>query len=305
MGSCDAMAAMFDSVPPEVSHEELRALLPHPGVDANKYSRGKLFVVGGSAAYPGAACLASYAAQRAGAGYVEVLCAEESLSIVRAYRPSLVARSWRGLRVADWPQSTSLKPCACVVGPGLEPGDLRQTQLAIRIICADQMPLVVDGGAISALATGEGRAAVALRKHSLVVTPHGGEAARMAKAVRLDKAAAEEAWPPERLAMELARAYSCVVALKGPDTFISDGKHVVAVRRGTVALAKAGTGDVLAGLVGALLAQGLDAMNAAALGANLHADAGLLAAKQFTDIAVTPEDVIGSIPCAIKALSVS
>lgn len=289
----------------EISREQLRLLLPHPEADANKYTRGKLHVVGGSSAYPGAACLAAYAAQRSGAGYVELHCAPESRLVAQSYRPSLVARSWDELTASAWPQCTGEKPSACVLGPGLESFDPKQLKLALRIIQVDRMPLLADGGAISALATGEGRLAAAARKNPMVVTPHGGEAARMAKAARFDSSAAEEAWPAERLALELARSYSCVIALKGPDTFISDGERIVAVRQGTAALAKAGTGDVLAGIIGALLAQGVDAMNAAVLGVNLHADAGCLAAEKLTDIAVTPEDVIEFIPAALKALPVS
>lgn len=289
----------------EMRYADLASLLPYPKADANKYTRGKLYVVGGSSAYPGAVCLAAHAAQRAGAGYVEVHCAPESRSIVQAYRPSLVARSWDDLRISDWPLSASEKPCACVMGPGLEPFSSKQAKLSIQAIRADQMPLVMDGGAISALASGEGRAAAVGRKNPLIVTPHAGEAARMAKAVRLDASAREASWPPERMVEELARAYSCVVALKGPDTYVSDGKRVVVVSQGTAVLAKAGTGDVLAGIIGAFLAQGLDAMNAAVLGVSLHADAGNLAAAQLTDIAVTPEDVIDFLPSAIKALSIS
>lgn len=337
--------------PVEYAAEQLQALMPHPAKDANKYSRGKLMLVAGSAAYPGAACLAAFGAQRAGAGYVQVLCAEEGVGVVRGYRPSLVAASWNDLRVVDWPESTAAKPCACAVGPGFEVADARQAHMALRIVRDARMPVLVDGGALAALASAEGLAAACERAsgepaarvsaarclaadaagseagHSvgadagapevsasaafsvspssafpLVITPHGGEAARLLKAARLDEDARSRRWEPERMAFELARAYRCVAVLKGPDTFVSDGATVAAVRLGTPALAKAGTGDVLAGIIGALLAQGVSAVDAAVLGATLHAEAGRAAAAQLTEIAVTPEDVIDFLPAAIRAV---
>ena len=80
---------------PSRDNAALAALAPWPDPQVNKYTRGKLSLVAGAAAYPGAACLAGAAAERAGAGYTEVFCAGESLLAVRSFRPSLVARDWR------------------------------------------------------------------------------------------------------------------------------------------------------------------------------------------------------------------
>ena len=166
---------------------------------------------------------------------------------------------------------------------------------------------------------------------STLLTPHGGEATRLAQGVRealeeADDAAARgtrsplaeaagalspasratlaEADPaPAALACALAEAYGAVVALKGPVTFIAspDGTAEV-MDRGTSALAKAGTGDVLAGIVGALLAQGLSPRDAAALGCALHAEAGRTAAAALTDICVAAEELITYLPDAIRAI---
>ena len=287
----------------ELKLEQLQALVPHPAVDANKYTRGMLNVVAGSAAYPGAACLAAHAAQRTGAGYVRVWCAQEAVPVVQAYRPSLVVAAWGGLRVGDWPATLQEKPCACVLGPGFQPEDSAQAQTALRVLRAAQMPVLMDGGALSALASGEGRLIAHERAEKglpLLITPHGGEAARLANAARL-QSFAEAA--PAQLALALARAYRCVVLLKGPDSFVSDGERVFSMRQGASALAKAGTGDVLAGMVGALLAQGLSALDAASLGACLHAEAGNVAAQKLTDIAVAPEDLIEYLPSVFRMLS--
>ena len=90
--------------------------------------------------------------------------------------------------------------------------------------------------------------------------------------------------------------------MKGPVTYASDGDEIVRMAHGTPALAKAGTGDVLAGLVGALLAQGANALDAAVLGAELHARAGRVAAARLTDVAVIAEDVLEAVPRAIAEL---
>ena len=108
---------------------------------------------------------------------------------------------------------------------------------------------------------------------------------------------------PAQRACALARAYGAIVVLKGPNTYISNGKDVVLVDCGTPALAKAGTGDVLSGMMGALLAQGMDPMDAAVLAVTLHAQAGRAAAALYTEICVTPEDVIEAIPQAVKAVA--
>lgn len=338
----------------EYTPDQLSALLPWPASDAHKYARGKLTVVAGAAVYPGAACLAAFAAQRTGAGYVEVVCAPESVDVVRGFRPSLVVRSWDGWDASRAAQSAHAeRPAACAVGPGFDSSDARCARLALEVVRKVGAPVLVDGGALTALATRDGLAVAqeraclknswlengacrrisspktptttqlqpknayngpiqatnrardaavaqerALSAAPLVLTPHGGEAARLARAAGIDADALDA---PE-LAARLARAFGAVVALKGPDTFVSDGEATYAMRQGTPALAKAGTGDVLAGMVGALLAQGLAPLDAAVLGATLHAEAGRAAAAKLTDICVTPEDVIEAIPQAVRAL---
>lgn len=130
-----------------------------------------------------------------------------------------------------------------------------------------------------------------------VITPHAGEAARLAAPLDLPTD------DPERLARLLALAYGAIAVVKGPDTFISDGDEVVRVTEGTAALAKAGTGDVLAGMLGALLAQGLDPVDASVLAVTLHARAGRIAADRLTAISVTAEDVVAAIPLAIRSVA--
>lgn len=282
--------------------ERLAALLPGPASDVHKYSRGKLVVIGGAAAYPGAACLAAAASQRMGAGYTEVLCAPESVSTVRAFRPSLVVRSWEALAPSSFAAARSGRPVAYAVGSGFDAADdaSEAKRLVHRALKHAHAPLLVDGGGLATLASDKGRRLMRRRFVNgwpTVITPHAGEAARLAAPLELPTNDQGE------LARLLALAYGAIAVVKGPDTFISDGDEVVRVDEGTAALAKAGTGDVLAGMLGALLAQGLNPFDASVLAVTLHARAGRLAADRLTAISVIAEDVVAMIPAAIRSVA--
>lgn len=286
---------------PSRDNAALAALAPWPDPQANKYTRGKLSLVAGAAAYPGAACLAGAAAERAGAGYTEVFCAGESLLAVRSFRPSLVARDWREWHPARQEARRADRTGACVIGCGFD-GDARQRELVAETVRAATGPVLIDGGAIGLMADTAGQRLARERAERgvgpLVLTPHGGEAARLARGAELEGALGG----PE-LAVGLARAYRALIVLKGPITFIADAQGIVeTMDRGTAALAKAGTGDVLAGIIGALLAQGLAPRDAAALGCALHAEAGRAAAQELTEICVSAEDVIAALPQAVRAI---
>ncbi len=284
----------------EYTADELVALLPLPDDDANKYTRGTFVLVAGSARYPGAACLAAAASQRMGAGYTEVVCAPDAVPLVRGFRPSLVVRAWEGFQSSDIAPARPGKPVAYAVGSGFDADDAASARLVHLVLKHAQVPVLVDGGGLAALASKKGQRLLKRRfihGWPTVVTPHGGEAARLARAFELE----EE--DPARLSQLLAQAYGVTVVLKGPDTFVSDGDGVVRMAEGTAALAKAGTGDVLAGMVGALLAQGMEPMGAAVLGATLHARAGAAAAARLTSISVAAEDVVDAIPLAIASLA--
>lgn len=314
----------------EYSGSELEQLLPWPADDANKYSRGKAVIVAGCARYPGAACLAARASQRAGAGYTEVRCAPEAAACVRAASPSLVVATWDGLlelgkleracgarggadcypilvndarieavRAATFPPARADRPMAYLVGSGFDAGDEATGDLVRTVLANAQAPVVVDGGGLAALVEPDLREALRRRSAeglATLVTPHAGEAARLARplGIALDD--------PACAAQALSRAYGAVVVLKGPVTYISDGERVARESRGTSALAKAGTGDVLAGIVVALAAQGLDAFHAGVLAVALHARAGRIAAKRFTPICVVAEDLLELIPSAVQAI---
>lgn len=309
--------------------------LPLEDPAANKYTRGKLTLVAGSRRYPGAALLAACAAQRMGAGYVEVVSDATVVEVVHASAPSLVARSYKDWRAGGIEVEASGKPQAVCVGPGFDADDPLMRDRVLDLLVRAACPVLVDGGALDALACAA--APLVLRRRAeaertCIMTPHAGEAARLARAAGLlgmlgvlepsatagapeDAPALEAAGAPEApltpaapedapalLAAALARAYSCTVVLKGPDTFVSDGSRTAAMREGTAALAKAGTGDVLAGMISSLLAQGIAPFEASCTGALLHARAGGAAEERFTSRGVRAEDVIEGIPAALRTL---
>lgn len=276
----------------------LAALLPFPEANAHKYSRGKLVLVAGSAAYPGAACLAAGAAQRMGAGYCEVFTHADNVAKVQAFRPSLVVRPWRLLLARDELEaSRDKRPCAYLVGSGFDAADAEGAHLLLHVLEKAEAPVLVDGGAIATLAGTAARTLCrerAQRGLATVVTPHSGEAAAIGRQLGLT------GLPQVDYAQELAWEYQCVVVLKGANTVIADADEAFAMTEGTAALAKAGTGDVLAGMIGALLAQGMAPLDACVLGSTLHARAGVSAAEECTDIGVVPEDLIDHLPRAVK-----
>ena len=208
------------------------------------------------------------------------------------------------------------RPCAVVVGSGFAVSDA-STATVLDVLRLAQAPVLVDGGGLAALATDEG--ASALRERFVaglptVITPHRGEADRILETLNTEETQAsrvrcEKKGIPVAAfdALFIARALGVICVLKGPDTYIADGNEesaddVMVLTCGTPALAKAGTGDVLAGSIGSLLARGMDPKDACALGAFVHARAGVLAAADTAELCVTTEDVLAHLPHAIRAL---
>ncbi len=305
----------------------LAKLLPWPDANANKYTRGKLTLIGGSSAYPGAICMAARSANKMGAGYVEVFCASEALLAMHTATPSIVAGVWDGFDIAgsSLAHPKAGNPQACLVGPGMDGKSGTESRLFFFVLSDCAFPLVADGGALSYLATPQGKAAAQKRQSewsaggsgvsnadaALVLTPHFGEAERLAAAAGIDvgdKDAAHEESCLIRLAISLSESYGATVVLKGPVTFISvygDGgvQIVYAMRFGTPALAKAGSGDVLSGMIASLLAQGMSVEDACVLADSLHAVSGRIAADRLTEICVCAEDIICNLPESIRRLA--
>jgi len=252
-------------------------LLPAPGAGSHKYTRGHLTVLGG-AEMTGAARLSASAARRAGAGMVSV-AAQDAGDLYRTGEPGLV--------VSDAPLSELLQDArrtAWVCGPGLGHDAARA---ALPVLLAAGRLVVADADALGAYA-GQPDAL----RGCAVITPHEGEFTRLFGPVGPDKLAAARA---------AARRCGCVVLLKGADTVIAapDGRAAINANAPPW-LATAGAGDVLAGIVGALLAQGMPAWDAACAATWLHGKAASLAGP-----GMIAEDLAPQLPATILAAQAS
>lgn len=239
-------AELGEPVVEALQPEDVAALLPRPGDVAHKYTRGVVGVRAGSDTYPGAALLAVAGANTGLVGMVRYVGPAQVADTVRAAHPEVVGPG----RVQAW-----------VVGPG--GGDDAGRMLAEAR--ADGVPLVVDADALRHV---DGPLP------GCVLTPHAGELAAMLEVERSEVEAA-----PLEHAREAARRWDCVVLLKGHHTLVADpAGRVRATTTGVPWLATAGAGDVLSGLVGALLAGGLEPYDAASVGSWLHGAAATGAA---------------------------
>jgi NAD(P)H-hydrate epimerase len=256
-----------------------------------------VLVVGGSAGLTGAPSLASEAAARAGAGYV-ITAVPRSLSLIFELR--LLEVMTRALPDEDGSFSpAAVEPAlhaaervdAMVLGPGLGRADGAQEfarDLARRV----ELPLLLDADGLNAHAGAPEQ--LAQRPGPTVLTPHAGELGRL-----LDLPSAEIDAERLRHVRAAADASGAIVVLKGDDSLVAEPAGRVAVSPGGApALATAGTGDVLSGTIGALLAKGMPAFDAACAGVALHAEAGRRAAGVHGPDTVIASDVIAALRAA-------
>lgn len=274
-------------------------LLPRREASSTKFSSGHVLVVGGSRGLTGAPRMSAEGAMRAGAGYVTA-CVPDSLQPILASggRAEMMTRPLSeqegALSAAAAPEvlEAARRGGALTLGPGLGRTP-HAVDLARALAQRLPIPLVLDADGLNAHA--EMLPALAGRSAETVLTPHAGELGRL---LGLD---AQEIQSRRllhvRRAAELARA---VVVLKGDDTLVARPDGLVAISRGgSPALASAGTGDVLSGVIAALLAQGLPAFAAAAAGVLVHARAGRIAARDVGGAeGVIASDVIAALPRA-------
>ncbi|MFE1247656.1 NAD(P)H-hydrate dehydratase [Streptomyces sp. NPDC058735] len=256
-----------------LQHADVERLLPVPHAESDKYRRGVVGIAAGSARYPGAAVLAVAGALRGGAGAVRYVGPAGDAVIAR-FPETLV--SDRGPKRAGRVQ-------AWVVGPGA--GDDAAT--VAEVLAAD-VPVLIDADGLR-LADAD---AVRGRRAPTLMTPHAGEAAALLGVERTEVEGARLA-----AVRELAGRYGATVLLKGSTTLVADsgGGPVRVNPTGTGWLATAGSGDVLSGLAGSLLAAGLSARDAGSAGAYLHGLAGRLAAEGAP---MGAHDVAAAIPAA-------
>lgn len=274
--------------------DAVRASLPRRKPGDHKGAHGHLLVVAGAPGTGGAAVLAGRAALRSGAGLVTVACPSEVQALVASSQPELMTSATGRFSSEQWQERLAGKK-ALTVGPGL--GTSRQArQLVAWLVRHAGLPMVIDADGLNALA---GRLEVLRRARGpVLLTPHPGEMSRL-----VGKSIAEVQAERRRLALELAAETGAVVVLKGSGTMVAapDGRLAVNLTGGPI-LGTAGTGDVLAGLVGSLLAQGLPPFDAAHVGTYLHGLAGDRLARRLGDAGLLASELADELPLARREL---
>ncbi|GAA3317225.1 NAD(P)H-hydrate dehydratase [Nonomuraea dietziae] len=265
--------------------EDVDDLLPRPGAESDKYRRGVVGVAAGSDRYTGAAVLAVGGALRAGAGMVRYVGTAPPVHQVRASWPEAV------ITQLETPSLESVgRVQAWVVGPGLGTDDWAH-ELVARVLATD-VPVLVDADALTIVAREKG---LLRRTAPVLITPHAGELSRLL-GVPADRVAGARLEHARRAVAELG----VTVLLKGSTTVVAEQDRPVRVNpTGTPWLATGGTGDVLSGVGGTLLAGGLGACDAGACAAFLHGLAGRMAADGAP---LTAADVAAAIPLAMRSL---
>ncbi|HZF58349.1 MAG TPA: NAD(P)H-hydrate dehydratase, partial [Rubrobacter sp.] len=277
------VAVVDIGIPPQANAEpsliwtdarSLRGSIPRTSEPAHKYSAGALLVVAGSRTTTGAPVMVVQGAQRTGCGIAFLATAESSAPAVDlALTEALVygvaedAEGYMASGALEQILGHAERAAALVVGPGMGTGDETRALVA-GILREVDIPILLDADAVTNVAETE---ALSRRESPTVVTPHAGELGRL-----LGSGAKEVSARRLRSARQAAEEHSCCVLLKGSETLVVEGERAAVNSTGNVALATAGTGDVLSGVIGALLSRGMDPYEASRAGAWAHGRAAEL-----------------------------
>ena len=279
-----------------------RTPLPQPGADSDKEARGRVLVVGGEAALPGAVLLAGIAALRAGAGKLQLasvasiathigVAIPESLSISLRETGSGTIHPGEAKVLREYVAHTD----ALLIGPGTKPGNSNDRLVRSLLEIETEAGVVLDAGALGILSSVPD--VLLSRDGNAIVTPHYSE---MAMILGMDESDVES--NAHHVALHAAVAFGAVVALKGPQTHIASPDGTVFLYdSGDVGLATSGSGDTLAGIVAGLLARGADPLTAALWAVYLHGEAGNALARRMGRIGYLARELLAEIPMLMRS----
>lgn len=263
-------------------------------MDGHKGTFGKVLIVGGSVGFSGAPALAGRAALRSGAGLVRVAVPESIQPIVAGLDPcyTTIGLSEEQGQITSKAVSESLRhlPDNDVIafGPGAGTGRGVKDML-FSLLGTEGLKLVIDADGLNVLSQSGGPGGwLEKSKADIILTPHPGEMQRLWQSVF------REPIPQDRneCAGQFAKKCSCIVVLKGPGTVVTDGESIFINDTGNPGMATAGSGDVLTGVIAALIGQGLSMFDAAVLGVHVHGLAGDIAAKRCGQVSLIATDII-------------
>lgn len=275
--------------------------LPRRPRDSHKGNFGKVLVVAGSRGMTGAAFLTAKGALRAGAGLVLVVTPKSQQHILAtkltcAMTHSLPETNQGTLSFKGLPYLIKLANNYDVIalGPGISQHP-QTVKLILSVLPYFHVPIVIDADGLNALSHNPG--ILKKVKCPVILTPHLGEMIRLS-----DSIVGESVNSRIKIATEFAKKYKVVVALKGYRTIVTDGARVFINKTGNPGMATGGSGDVLTGIISALLGQGLKSFEATQLGVYLHGLAGDLAACQIGEISMIASDIMDYLPKAFGKL---
>lgn len=272
--------------------------LPERREDAHKGDVGRLVIIGGccgEVAMIGAPALAASAAFRSGAGLVQMMVPEPIRAPVAILAACATTRTLPADAAGILAAVDDFHTDAVALGPGL--GDSMDSDTLVALLTGFAGPVVVDADGLNLLATTEPFDIPDPKR--VVLTPHPGEMRRLLAARELSRSI-EQTLPARRAAAcALVEAYGCTAILKGHHTIVTDGERLYTNETGNCGMASGGTGDVLTGVIVALLGQGMAPLEAAILGVYLHGLAGDFAAEELGRPSMTAMDLIEYLPEAL------
>lgn len=266
--------------------------------NSHKGTYGKILNIAGSTYYAGAAILSSLSALKIGAGYVTLACPENIANAVIAYTPdiTLFPLKSNGIGISSENIEKLLEKAeeydVISIGSGLS--DDKDTQkLILEFISKNKKPIVIDADGLNAIAKS---GFTGLNKNT-IITPHPREMSRL---LGVETATIQS--DREKYAIEAAKKFDCISILKGKDTVVTDGETIYVNDTGSSALSKAGTGDVLTGMITGVLAQTQDSFYSAAAGVYLHGLTADIAVNLTTRYGLLASELIDCIPQSIMKI---
>lgn len=272
--------------------------LPDRPLEGHKGLFGRVLIVGGNDGMIGAPVLAGTAALRSGAGLVQVAVPRSILPYALSITPELIGLGLGKAAGKDALLEAGKQADAIVLGPGLGRTPEAMARLH-RLVRLQEKPMVIDADGLNLLS--DLKRWPSYFKARAVLTPHPGEMKRLGKLLGVDDVPTDDEGRAG-LAASAASVFGQTVVLKGSRTVVADfnGEKVYINHSGNSALSKAGTGDVLSGLLGTLLAQAMDPFDAACAAVHIHGIAGEIAGETFGLRSVLARDVIDALPQAIR-----
>ncbi len=285
----------------EIDIKTAKTLLPERIQDSNKSTYGKILNIAGSKFYQGAAYLSSISALKSGAGYVMLACPDcilDNIASKSADITFLPLRSFKNESIASDNDSIILEKIKefdiIAMGCGLS-----TTSSTIEFVGKflqknkSDKPLIIDADGLNAIS------ALGINKlnKNCIITPHPKELSRLLEVELKDINENRE-----KFALKASEKFGCITLLKGLNTLITDGNEIFINKTGCSGLAKAGSGDVLTGIIAGLCAQKVPLVEAAALGAYIHGLLADMAKEDFSEYSILASDLINYVPKVIKKI---